>query len=373
MTLLRWTLWTWAARDLMRRPVVALLMGCAIATFIALFGGMLMARAGLTTTTTTVLADSPHLVVRHVGAGGWAPIPPNALASVQEVRGVVRAKARLWGVVRDGKGSALTIIGHSTPSPAPGTAIVGPIIPADLSTLRLHGPAAARELHIAEHLTDAVGLVAHDRVFLHPDDARALLGLDTTHWSDLAIWVNHDSEMDAIRPDVTAALAFPTQITTRTEALGAARATIEAATARDAVLWAPALLALVLLTLATARAEHNARRDVALLKALGWDTAEIVQLSLLRALLIALPATAMGWGLAWWGVFGTDLSWATAWLFGWALQPAPALQLQPDGALVLLLEVTGLVLTPWLAAVLLPALRSATTDPASWLTPTGGV
>jgi hypothetical protein len=32
-----------------------------------------------------------------------------------------------------------------------------------------------------------------------------------------------------------------------------------------------------------------------------------------------------------------------------------------------LLEVTGLVLAPWLAAVTLPALRSATADPELWL------
>ena len=366
--MIRRALWTWAARDAMRRPAASLLMGAAIAIFIALFGASLLATTSLVETTEAALARSPHVVARHVGPGGWAPLPAEATAAASAVRGVVRAQPRLWGVARWGE-AAVTVVGDD--AVARGECAVGGLFPeAPGEPLALEA-ARPLSLRVARRLDPEAGLVAHDLVLVHPDDARALLGLDPGQWSDLAVWVNHDSEMDAIRPDLAAALPFTARLTTRAEALGAARATIEAAAGRRTLLWAPALLGLLLLTLATARVEQHGRRDVALLKSLGWDTAEIVQLSLLRALIIALPAIALGQAAAWALVFVADLGWATRWLFGWTSAAPPALHLTPDGALLTLLEVTGLVLAPWLAAVLLPALRSATADPARWLTDQG--
>jgi cell division protein FtsX len=129
----------------------------------------------------------------------------------------------------------------------------------------------------------------------------------------------------------------------------------------------PALLALVLLVVAAVRIQLGSRRDVGLLKALGWTTAEIARHQLFRALVIALPATAIGWAAAYALVFVWRASWAGVLLFGWTASPPPQLTLDPAGALLTLLLVGGLVLAPWLAAVLLPTLRSAVTDPEQWL------
>ncbi|PID38341.1 MAG: hypothetical protein CSA24_00610 [Deltaproteobacteria bacterium] len=371
-------LWPWAAREALRRPGEMALSGlCLAATVIVLGSGLLLA-GGLERTTTDLLQSAPSLVLRRVDSAGWQPMPAEALARARRVRGVTRAEARLWGTVRAGE-RAVTLVGGATlPSntdvraasrPA-GTrypsAVVGPALglaPGDFLTLegRVRRTFRVSAATAAEH-----GLIAHDLVRVAPDQARALLGLPAGASSDLALWVFHDSEMTAIRPDLAKALGFPLRITTRAESLAAARATIAKRAGVRTLVAVPLLLALALLTLATVRQQLASRRDVGLLKALGWGSRDVLALHLARALVIGLPALALGWAVAYALVFVGGAGWAGQLLLGWSGAP-PQLTLDPTGALLTLLEVAGLVVAPWLAAVLLPALRSSTADPETWL------
>ncbi len=422
-------LWVWAARDVLRRPAEALLAGAAMASLIAvLSAGLLLAR-GLSCSAETVLEDAPSLVIRRLSPGGWAPVPTRALEQLRGVTGVTRASARIWGVVRwqeasvtilaltpddagtgdeqltapgpgeaitgpgsgeaitapgpgeaitgPGSGEAITApgpvgaitgpgSGEAITAPGPGEAITGPAFALSPGqTISLHG-ACERSVRVKKVLPASWGLVAHDLILLNSSDARALLGLERDAASDFAVWVFHDTEMDAIRPDLEAALPFPVQITSRRESLGAMMAQLEKASGLLTTLLIPALLALVLLTTAMARIQLGSRRDIGLLKALGWRSGDILRLHLSRALVIGLPALAVGWCLAYGAVFLSGLNWAGALLFGWS-GAAPQLTLDPTGVLRILLEVGALVLAPCLAAILLPTLRSATVDAEEWL------
>ena len=367
-------LWVWAARDVLRRPGEALLVGVAVAALVALLATGLLLTQGLENSAEDALDGAPSLVIRRLGPEGWAPMPTTALERVRNVRGVTRASARVWGVVR-WQDMTVTVVADSSDSsdppappapPPPGEAVVGPAFGLRAGDiLTLHGR-SERTLRVREALPESAGLVAHDVVLLHEADARSLLGLPAESASDLAVWVFHDEEMDAIRPDLERSLSFPVHITTRRESLGATKAELQRAAGLETLLLAPALLALALLVVAMTRIQWGARRDIGLLKALGWRTAEVLRLHVLRALVIGLPALAVGWGVAYALVFVSGGGWAGTLLFGWSGVP-PRLALRPTGALITLLEVGGLVLAPYLAAVLFPALRSATTDPEEWL------
>jgi lipoprotein-releasing system permease protein len=368
------SLWIWAARDALRRPGEALLSASAIAALVTVLSTALLLAQGLATTTRTVVQAGPSLVVRRVGPGGWEPMPLTALDKLRAVRGVTRARPRTWGLVR-WRGQTVTVVGVSTPkggapvdwpAPAAGKAIVGPGL--DLLTgdfVELDG-VVRRTLEVQRALPASAGLIAHDIVLVPLPDARALLGLGATSASDVALDVFHAGEARAIRPDLSAALSFPLRITTREESLGALRVRIERASGVRFALLIPALLALALLTLAATRLQLGSRRDIGLLKVLGWDSGDVLRLQVFRALVIALPATAAGWSLAYLLVFVWGARWAGTLLFGWT-GPAPRLILDPTGALLTMLQVAGLVLAPWLAAVVLPALRSAVIDPEQWI------
>lgn len=367
-------LWLWAARDALRRPGEALLVAVALGSLVTVLASALLLGRGLQTTAQHVIDDGPSLVIRRVGPGGWEPMPLSALSRLRKVRGVTRIAARCWGLVR-WQGRTVTVVavpqaeagaGTLALTPPRGKAIVGPalrLVRGDY--IELHG-AAQRTFEVQRGLPENTGLAAHDLVLLNLTDARALLGLPHDSASDLAIWVFHQGEAQAIRPDLATALPFPVKMTTRQESLGALRAQIERASGVRFALLIPALLALALLTLAATRLQLGARRDIGLLKVLGWDTGDIVRLHVFRALVIALPAGALGCALAYLLVFVWGSRWAGTLLFGWT-GPAPYLMLEPVGAILTLLQVGGLVLAPWLAAVVFPALRSAVADPEQWL------
>ncbi len=370
----RWpsALWVWAARDVLRRPGQALLAGIAMATLVAALGSVLLLSQGLAHTLELMHEEGPSLVIRRLGPGGWAPVPTDALETVRGVRGVTRAHARSWGVVAGPQG-AITIMAVDASielpgleAPAPGQAWAGPGLAVEAgAAVPLQG-VEQRSLSVLGALPEAAALVAHDVLLVSETDARALLGLEEGLASDIAVQVFHEGEAAVLAPELEAALPFPVRLTTADQSLQAARARIQAQAGVRSLLLVPALLGLALLVAAIARDWLSARRDVGLLKALGWTGADVVGLHLRRALVIALPALALGWGAAWWMVHVAGGRWAGSLLFGWSGVP-PAWELSPTGGVLALLQIGGLVLAPWLAAALLPALRAASADPDTWL------
>lgn len=375
----RGVLWLWAARDALRRPGESLLTALAIASLVAVAGATLLLAEGLTRSAEQVLSSGPALVVRRVGAAGWAPMPEGALKRARAVRGVTGGEARLWGVVRVGE-RAVTMVGVDASTahpgrralgaplvaPRAGEAIAGPALGVSAGAFLTAQGAVSRRLKVTRVLPREDGLTAHDVLLVAREDARALLGLPSGMASDLALYVYHPGEAEALRAELAAALPFTVAITTRRESSSALRARVARLAGWRSVLLVPALLALALLTLAIARVQLGGRREIGLLKALGWTSAEVLRLHVFRALVIGLPALALGWALAYGLVFVSGARWAGTLLLGWSGR-APFLVLDAGGAVLTLLEVGGVVLAPWLVAVVLPALRSVTTDPEQWL------
>ena len=373
-----------------------LLAGC-LATLAVVVAVPLLLTQALTDTAREVLAAGPSLVVRRVNAGGWAPLPAAAAeARARAVVGVTRARARVWGAVT-GPGGPITAVGAriDTPqavarepnhlrregsagigsliarSPERGTALVGP----GLATFR-GGPieltgSTSLSFDVVGVLPDETSMVAHDLAVLHADDARALLGLEPGAASDLAVDVFHEAETEAILGDLSAAFDFPVQISRRTETL--ARYTLGAWRRSGLVALAsvPALLALALLVVALLQQAGTERREVGLLKALGWCTGEIVALRMFRAALVGLPATVLGLLTASLFVFLPGVRWPGAWLLAWT-GPPPPLTLLPTGATLVVAEVAALVLVPFAAATLIPVVRSAAATPDALLDEVGG-
>ena len=202
----------------------------------------------------------------------------------------------------------------------------------------------------------------HDVVLLTLADARAVLGLEPGQASDLAVDVYHAAEEAAILPDLSGAFPWPVRITTRTEAVGAAIATVARRGGLATMLLVPAILALVLLVATGLRPRSGTRRELGLAKALGWTTGDLVTLQLWRSLAVGVPATLLGLAIAGALVFWPGITWPGRLILGWRSAPPP-LSLAPQGMVVVALGVAALVLVPWLLASLVPAVRTAAADP----------
>ena len=366
----------WAIRDLMRRPLESGLLVTALLLTVSVTAAPLLLTQALSTTTDLMLKDAPSLIVRKFNALGWTPIPSDQSAKLaKSVPGVIAARPRVWGRVAGPEGP-LTVIGvdrygpplpQSTALPGRGEAVVGTDIKKDraapLLTLTGQRTATLRVVGRSEMKTD---IPEPNIVLLHIDDARDLLGIPDGYASDLAIEVFNPAEENAILPDLTAAFPWTVRITTRTERAGIYAAGLARMGGMAAAFLVPALLALCLLVAVTVRDRFGRRSEIGLLKALGWATGDIVRLQVSRASLISIPGATGGMMLALLLVFWPNANWPGRLCPEWQAL-ASRLSFSPGDAGLILLEVTGLVVLPFLAATIGTVLRCAVADPEEML------
>jgi hypothetical protein len=362
----------WSVRDVMRRPLEWLLLTAALTLITAIPATALLLVQGLTGAATSILADSPSLVIRKIDPTGWEPVPvEQSLKAVGSVPGVLRAYTRIWGVVGGPKGPLTVVTAISTPSgdhsatsvhPARGKVLIGPgaATGSTVSQLTLNGQ-TTQTFQIDGVINPKSAMASHDLVVLNPLDARRLLGLPDGYASDIAIDVFHAGEETAIIPDLAEALPWPVRITTRSENLKFLSGSYARRGGIAIIATIPALVAICLLVAATIREQLGSRFEVGLLKAFGWTTADIVRHFLFRALFIGLPAVCLGMVIAYASVFSPGVQWPGILLFGWQGR-APALYLNMGGTLLTLLQIAALTLLPYLIATLVPVLKVATAD-----------
>jgi ABC-type lipoprotein release transport system permease subunit len=104
------------------------------------------------------------------------------------------------------------------------------------------------------------------------------------------------------------------------------------------------------------------RREIGILKAIGWETGDVIRMKLWEGLLVSLTAFLLGFVAAWVHVFHYGAAVFAPVLKGWAiLYPRFTLVPAVDGLQVATLFFFTVV--PYTAAVLVPIWRAATTDP----------
>jgi len=366
----------WSIRDLVRRPLESGLLVTALLLTVSVTAAPLLFTQALSTTSGLMFRDAPSLVVRKLNALGWTPIPSDqSVQLAKSVPGVIAARPRVWGRVAGPEGP-LTVIGidrygpplpQSTALPGREEAVVGTDVKGDRVApfLTLTGQRTAT-LKIVGRSDAMTGIAEPNMVLLHIDDARDLLGVPDGYASDLAIEVFNPAEESAILPDLTAAFPWTVRITTRTESAGIFAAGLARMGGMAVAFLVPALLALCLLVAVTVRDRFGRRFEIGLLKALGWTTGDIVRLQVSRALLIGIPGAAGGIMLALLLVFWPNANWPVRLCPEWQALSS-RLSFSPGDAGLILLEVTGLVVFPFLAATIGTVLRCAIADPQEML------
>lgn len=366
-------LWLWAARDLLRRPTEGLLTGAALAAFVWIVGAALLLTGSVSGTAARMIEAGPSLVLRRLDAGGFAPVPLSATASVAAVPGALQVRPRVWGPARAGKDPvevyavdapvAEALRQAQLPIPDDETAVVGPGFAHKVRAfVTVVGPGGQATLQMIGALPETAGLVAQDTFLVSPEVAHRVLGVPVGYATDLVLDVNRESEEDAIRSDLADAVPFVTTISTRHEAVGRTVVSLARRGGLFLLLMLPAGLALLVLVAGAARERAGRAKEVGVLKAVGWTTGDVLTLHLFRAVWVALPALGLGLAGAWLSVFGPFVQWPGALLFGWSGVP-PHLYLDPSGAGLVLAQVSATVVLPWLAASLWPAIVASAKDP----------
>ncbi len=320
---------------------------------------------------TILLREAPEMIVQRLVAGRHDLIPLSYLEKIRKIRGVQSARGRLWGYYYDPiVGANYTLQVSEDPEVIPGSIAVGE----GVARLRLASKGddlefrtsagVLRELKISKIFTSEVGLVSSDLILITEEDFRGLFGLSGEYATDLAVRVKNPRELPTIALKV--AETFPdTRQILREEILRTYDAVFSWRGGLLIAILSGSVLAFIIFAWDKASGPSmEERREIGILKAIGWETSDVLLLKFWEGMAISLSAFLPGILLAY-----AHVSLSSAILFepvlkGWAvLYPRFPITPYIDGAQVAALFF--LIVVPYTVATIIPSWRAAIVDPDS--------
>ena len=318
-----------------------------------------------------VLQDAPEMVVQKMVAGRYDLIPLAYQDKIATIMGVRTVEGRLWGYYYDaGVGANYTVMTPTDTPIVPGTIVIGEgiartrkIAAGDLLPLR--GADGQTNLYQVERLLSSESsLVSADLLLMAQDDFRTLFHIPSHLVTDLVLTVGNPSEMATIVRKIT-------------EALPDTRSIVKADVARtyDALFsWRSGIMVVILssiflsfLIFAWDKASGlsaEERHEIGILKALGWDTSDVLLMKFWEGMAISLSSLMTGVLLAYVHVFFTSSALFQPVLKGWSVL-YPDFRLKPFVSLYQIVTLFFLTVVPYTVATIIPAWRAATVDPDS--------
>jgi ABC-type lipoprotein release transport system permease subunit len=369
-----------------RRKAKNLALGGGLSFAVALVAATLFLSDALRAEAERAGDAMPDVTVENLVAGRPSTIPVVSAERIRPFSSVRSVVPRVWGYLfLAGIESNVTVVGTPRGTPAlsashgdlargrdlvPGAhEMIAGVGLASLLQLDLGDQVGlpspnpdAFPLRLVGTFSSSVDLYTSDVVLCDDADARALLGLADGEATDLAVWITNPNESHVIASKITNALpgsrVIEKGLLGRIYALtyGRRAGLVLAATV-------PALFAL--LVLAWDRASGlgpEEKREIAVLKAVGWSTADVLAAKLLEALLVAMLAASVGLALAYLWVFPLQAPGLRPTLAGWSVL-YPVAHLTPVVDAAQLLSLALAIVAPFLGLSIVPAWRAATMDP----------
>ncbi len=375
-----------ALRALSRRKARAFALGGGLAFAVALVAAVIFMTEALRSEAERAHAAQPDIVVQKLVGGRPTTIAASEVQKISDIPSVRSVTPRVWGYffLPSLQGN-VTIIG-TAPNAQPLSTANGVLAEGRDITPGAHEMIAGAELaHFLglrpgdelglpssnpdAHALKLVGtfrssldLYTSDVVICDQDDARALLDLPRGDATDLAITLANTAEARVVARTITermpGARVIERDLLARVYHLSYGR---RAGFVLGAAI--PAILAL--LVLAWDRASGlgpDERKEIAVLKAIGWSTSDVLWAKLFESLLVGASATALGLLLGYAWIFWLGAPGLRPALVGWSVL-YPRAALTPAVDLAQLLGISLAVMGPFALLSVVPAWRAATADP----------
>jgi ABC-type lipoprotein release transport system permease subunit len=372
-----------AVGALLRRPAKALSLSLGLALVVVLLGAVIFLSDALRAEAGRVRSAMPEIVVQQLVAGRPTVIDARAQERIRTLPSVRAVRPRAWGyvflpalqgnVTVVGMGPAAASLGDFSAAlssgrdlnPAAHEMLMGAAL-AQYLGLRVGDelalPGSKQALKLVGLFHSSVDLYTVDVVLCSDADARTLLGLKEQEAVDLAV--------DVINPDESRVIAAAI-----VKELPGARVIERAAMERGYMLTygrragfvlaacIPAMLAL--LVLAWDRLSglgDRERREIAIMKAVGFGTRDVVWLKLTESFLVGAGGTLVGLLGAYAWVFWLGAPGLRGALVGWSVL-YPSAPLTPMVDVPQLLGIALTVIGSFLLVSVVPAWRAAMADP----------
>lgn len=353
-------------------------------------------REGIVEDISASVDEGPDIIVQRLIGGRQTTVPIKWISNVSETTGVNLATPRVWGYTDIGNGILLTIMGinateYESVSGITGTQIVGEgrfleegdtrKIVVGQGIVDIMAASGARiALKIGSRISlisfnatliefEVIGIFSsqskvysYDTIVTDQDSARLLLGVDDASCTDLAVWIASSSNVNdvAFRLDTSMVDA---RILTNSGISDELLKTYGGRTGIIALLWAVLLLTSVMLAFTVSSAgSDEARREVGLLKALGFDTVDILEIRMFESLTLGILSASLGISCAIVFDYMLGAPILSGYLLGWSmrlLNSGIPLAISP----AVLFTVYVIAIVPILVASVVPAWKNAITEP----------
>jgi len=370
----------YALASLLRRPGKTLAILVVYTLMIMVLASVLFLTQALKTEATTMLIDGPQLIVQQTLAGRHELISIDAVGSISGIPGVKAVRPRIWGYYYDAlTGTNYTLQGIDGPSEEL-SLLDGRLPGGDEECAIGAGVASTRRVQLNDDLilidhenigriytvtgifTNNSDILTQDLIVLPVDSLRRFFGMPDSLATDLAVEVYNPSEIDTIASKIKRALPDSRPIT-QSELLRTYHAVFDWRSGMILALFSSALMAFCILAWDKATGlSAGEKKEIGILKAIGWDTGDVLLLKLWEGLTISLLAFLGGCLAAFLLVFFWGAPLLGTILRGWSvlfpeLKPTPFIDFYQIGTLAFL------TIVPYVASTVIPSWRASVTDP----------
>lgn len=356
-----------------------------------------------------LLKESPEIIVQRIKAGRHDLFPVRYIEVIRKIRGVSAVEGRLWGYYYDSLvGANYTVlvppVATRTAKPGavaseggdrrwtntdrplfefhgvvlePETLIIGQgiarmrnIAPGDFMPFRAHD-GSILNFRIAATLSSQSELVSSDLMLMGPAEFSKLFGIETDYVTDVTVTVGNPSEVATVAAKISKLLP-DTRPIIRDEILRTYDSIFNWRGGMMIVIFSAAVLAFVIFAWDKASGlSAGERREIGILKAVGWETSDILQLKFWEGAMVSLTAFMTGVILAYVHVFFTGSLVFEPALKGWS-SLYPHFELTPFVNAEQITTLFFLTVVPYTVATIVPTWRAATIDPDSAMRHTEG-
>ncbi|MCG7869385.1 MAG: FtsX-like permease family protein [Candidatus Thiodiazotropha taylori] len=316
-----------------------------------------------------LLADSPEIVVQRIQAGRSVMVPADYLQRIGKLRGVTEKRGRLWGYYYDPAVKAnYTVMASEQDQLTINDIVIGEGIGrtrglsvGDYLTLRSH-EGKAFSFRVSRLLESESELISSDLLLMNPQGYRQLFGIDESLYTDLVLSVRNPREIQKIAEKLTRLLPDSRPIL-RSEILRTYESLFSWRQGVMLILLLGSVLAFVIFAWDKASGlSAEERKEIGILKAVGWETGEVMRMKFWEGVIISLMAFLIGYLAAYLHVFYTSAGLFEPVLKGWSVL-YPSFQLTPSVDGLQLATLFFFTVLPYTLATIVPVWRTSITDP----------
>ncbi len=318
-----------------------------------------------------ILKDAPEMVVQRLMGGRYDPIPTAYAEKIRTIRGVIAADARLWGYYFDSSlGANYTLLAPRNTPPSRRQIIIGNGISksrmvsrGDIMSFRGYD-GLVRDYTVAGTMSSESELVSSDLILISEADFRELFQFPAALATDIVVTIRNHNELPTVAKKVVEMLPDARPIV-RDEMIRTYHAVFDWRGGMVMVLVTMALLAFVIFAWDKASGlSAEERREIGILKAIGWETSDIIAVKTYEGLFVSFFSFSSGILTAYLHVFFSSAFLFTPALKGWSV-------LYPDFRITPFIDpyqvaiLFFLTVAPYTVATIVPSWRAAIVDPDS--------